>query len=139
MSIQFKSYLFAIIAGAIYYYLVLIFWGYFPSFNPFFNWLLDCCAASAWFRPIVLFQDVVINVLLAIPLAWLLLRLNSERIWWCVLLALLPGFIYMHYHLFSWNHSLVDYTKFVPGWAMELLSLPVAVFLVRVCHRRQMA
>lgn len=120
------------VVGFIYHYLVLVLWGFLPFINPITSALFDCCTTESWYRALIWGHDVLVNVALQLPLAYLLLRLNSNRVIGLLAIALLPSLVYWNYHLF-WP-ELIDVLSFdlMSGLLMEYLSLPIATILLIV-------
>lgn len=118
------------VIGFAYHFLVLMIWGFLPFINPVSNALFDCCVTENWFRGAIWVHDIVVNVLLQMPLAYFLLKLNRKRIALLVCAALLPSLVFWNYHL-VWPQVVDDnLLLFLPGLAMEYLSLPIATLIV---------
>ncbi len=137
LSINIKSFLFSAISGVVFYSCLIYFWPYFPSFNPPFQWLLSCCAASSWFRTVIHLQDIIVNTALCIPLALLLLKISPRNVWPSVAVALLSMFLIGHYHLFSPENWGWHINKFALAWLMQLIPLSLAVISLRIKKTRE--
>lgn len=121
--------------GFIYFNGIQLFWGYFPDINPVFQALLACCASSNWLTSAVYVHDVLINVLLLIPLALFIVKLNVEPVWFFILTAIVPNFVLGLYPLFNSVFFDSDLSIYFPGWAVELLCLPIAFLLLTLWRK----
>ena len=137
MNQLFKKILISAIVGFIYFYLVKIFWGYFPNINPITNGLLSCCAAEPWIRSVIYIHDLLINALLCVPLAIFIYRLKPQKISLCVAAAIIPSFAFGSYHLFHPELWGTDLSIYVSGWLLELLCLPIALLLILFWVKRE--
>lgn len=119
----------AVIIGLVFFKALYLFWSFFPSWNPFFNYLLNCCVAAPWLKPLIYTQDMVINVLLCSIPASLLIKLNHKNLYLILALAVLPSFVLHNYHLFTEpvNSSL---TLFIPSWFNDLALLPIVALII---------
>ena len=113
------------------------FWNHFPDINPLSHWFLDCCAGSDAFTPAIFLHDYTINILLAIPLAMIIRALCGRRLLWFGLAAVVPGFLLFNSHLFGAEMSGEDVMLFLPGWWLQLTSLPMALLLLMYMNRRK--
>ena len=132
MNQALKKLLISAIASFIYFYAIKVFWGYFPNINPITNGLFSCCAASSWILSTIYVHDIIINILLCIPLAVFLIKLNTELLWLIVIVALIPSFIYGSYHLLLPEYAGRNVSDFAFGWSIELLCLPIALLLMQM-------
>ena len=137
MNQLFKKILISAIVGFMYFYLVKIFWSYFPNINPITNGLLSCCAAEPWIRSVIHVHDIIINILLCVPLAIFLVKLTSEQLWLLIMSALVPSFIYSYFYLFQPEYSGWNVSNFLFGWSVELLCLPLASLLIFFLVKRE--
>ena len=133
MKLIYRNVLICTAAGLLFFYLLRIFWGYFPDINPIFKGLLSCCAGSVWFSPVIHGQDILVNILLCLPLAYLIRKLEPQVLWLYLTSAVLPSFVFYNYHLFTPAYSGWTATDFAFGWSVQLLCLPIALalFLIR--------
>lgn len=130
---QFKHYGISVLLGAGFYYLLIYFWTYFPNVNPLFQWLLSCCTRAIWFRPVIFLQDLFINILLWVPLAFIIFRLKPINIWACAFFTVLPiSFLggYDLFTLFALELPYVDISYFAMVWVTNLFSLPAAMLVL---------
>jgi len=127
MEPRFRKLVLSALAGIIFYQGLMYFWAHFPNVNPFFHWLLSCCAGSPWFRPVVLVHDIFINVLLCLPLGLFLIALKPANLWLCAAMAIVPSYVLRSYHFLTPEYSGWHVSDFALGWAMELFSLPITI------------
>ena len=131
MNAHFKNLTLSLIAGIMFYYVLMYFWGYFPNINPLFQWLLSCCAGTNWIRPVIWIQDILINIALCIPLAYFLLKLRPKNILLSAIFAIIPIIFLGSYHLMTPEYSGWHISDFAAGWVMQIFSLLVAILLLK--------
>ena len=132
-----KQLLASALVGFVYFYAVKVLWAYLPNINPITKLLFSCCTSEPWFALVVHAHDVAVNILLCIPLAIFLVKLKSEKLWLCALLAVIPNFAYGIYHLFQPEYSGWNISNFAFGWSVELLCLPIALALLFIKDGRK--
>jgi len=125
--------LLAAIIGFTFYYSLTSFWAYFPNWNPFFEYLLSCCAAEPYIKSVLFVQDLLINSLLSLIPAYFLLKLSHKNLFLVLCFAVIPSFIFNNYHLLTLEFQGLSHSMFLTGWFFELVLLPlIAVALYRV-------
>ena len=132
-----KKLLLSAALGFVFFYLVKLFWGYFPNINPITKWLLSCCASNSWVTMVIQIHDIFINILLCIPLAIFLTNLKPSYLWLNVTFAVIPSFLYSNYHLLQPEYSGWEITDFAFGWSIELLCLPIALLILLFRAKRE--
>ena len=132
-----KQLLLSAVLGFVFFYLVKLFWGYFPNINPITNWLLSCCASKSWVTMVIQAHDIFINILLCIPLAIYLANLKSSYLWLNTAFAVIPSFLYSNYHLLQSGYSGWEISDFAFGWSIELLCLPIALLTLLFWTKRE--
>lgn len=137
LSGQTKNYILSAVAGGCFYYVLVYFWAYFPNVNPLFQGLLSCCAGTAWIRPVIWIQDVLINILLCFPLALFIFKLKPNSVWLCAICAVLSIFVLGNYHLFTPDYTGWHVRDLAIGWAMGIFPLPVAMILLILWGKRE--
>ncbi|MEM7359923.1 MAG: hypothetical protein AAF431_12555 [Pseudomonadota bacterium] len=80
----------ATIIGGLYYYPFAYLWGYIAKYNPLIEIFLDLArnGMPLAFRVVVYIQDFLINLVLMLPLAMIIIRLQPRGSWLHILLAL---------------------------------------------------
>ena len=125
--------LLAAIIGFAFFYGLFFFWAYFANWNPFFKYLISCCASEPWFKSALFIQDLLINSLLCLIPAYLILKLNHKNLFLILCFAVIPSFILNNYHLLLSDFWGAQYFMFLSGWFVELMLLPlIAVVLSMV-------
>jgi len=127
-----------------YNFMIAMFWGLFAAHNPIFNWLVDTYAVTdpALFKSAVWVHDILVNVLLALPFAFLITRISPDRRWAYVALAVLL--------IFTWQYRLVLFeiglSEFAAhgnealfGMIFTFVYLPVVLLLATLLERRRTA
>ena len=133
------SILTAIFIGLVQTYLLAIAWAYIPIYSPLPNWLLSLDLSRMLFSTFLFLLDLLINIFLCIPAAYLLSRLQPHKLALYLTLAVLPGFIWQYSNLFTNPTSFSPFLTFVPGITMALLMLPLASLAVMWARRRRNA
>jgi hypothetical protein len=103
------------------------------------NWLIPLDLSRALFITSVYIYDLFLNILLCIPAAYLLSRLQPQKLALYLALAVLPGFIWQHSNLFTNPTTFSPFLTYVPGITMALLMLPLASLAVTWARRRRNA
>lgn len=98
---------------------------YTPEFNPIYRWLIDNTVQSPWFRPLVIAQDIIQKILLAIPVAWLLLNIRPSQVISYLLLFMLPSFAHAYLPLFLNAEFYQDWQMFLAGIIFQLTVFPI--------------
>jgi hypothetical protein len=124
----------AILLGLAQCYFVLYCWAYIAAYSPLPQWLLDLGLRAS--VPVVLFPvDFLATVALSLPAGLLLTKLRPPRLGLYLLLAVVPGFIWL-------NRDIVDSPlsqfpgSMILGWLPQLLALPCAAWLMLLMANR---
>ena len=82
--------LLAIVIGGLYYYPFAYLWGYIAKYNPLIDIYLELArnGMPMAFRVVVYIQDFLINLVLMLPLALLIFRLQPRGSWAFLCIAL---------------------------------------------------
>ena len=119
--------------GMFYAWIAVNFWGFYAANNPFNEWLLNGLAVNGHgtvYRLVIGAHDVVINILLAIPFAALLLVRSGLNSWTYAAVAAAAAVVFANWDT-NWSATLITSVGFWMGFAMMLLSLPIAFAGVR--------
>jgi len=117
-----------------YWYLMKLFWVYYPSVNPLFQWTLDNLIAEhpRLFHVLLYSHDLFVNVLVALPVAILFRKAFSQGVWPAVLCSTLLLVVWDYRSIFWGEGSglgLFDSFGAFFGLAVSLGLLPLAYFL----------
>ena len=105
-------------------------------YSPLPRLLVDIGLTGASWRAVLWLIDMPINIVLALPAAFLLTRLHPRNLSLCAAAAVLPIFVWRSRLIFFDEiDPRVSLTVFQPGWAMELLMLPLAIVLLAMLRR----
>ena len=113
-------------------------WTYLPRHNPITQWLLDTYAgpSSELYYALVFVHDAIVNVLLALPVAYLITRIKPDRRWLYIAAFVLAMFV--------WDYRVVlferrDFFDFIfssgrtsTGFVLYVSYLPAAMLCVSV-------
>lgn len=121
----------AVVLGFAQAYFLMLCWGYIGAYSPVLGWLLDLGLRDASLRAVLYPIDFATTVALSAPAALLLVRLRPAKLLLFLALAVVPPFIWQHYHLIGDSVLAEFWPAFLFGWVQELVALPVAALLIR--------
>ncbi len=134
---RFLPYAFSGGVGFVYSSAVVHFWGIYPSKSTLTQWFLTEFAMKGRaiaYQLAVYSHDILLNVLLAIPFAYVIGRLRPKRDWAylsvAVLVALMLNYGHLVFDLRALRFLLREF-GFYMGIVMLLVSLPIALTLIR--------
>jgi len=139
-----KPWFYAMVVGVTYYYVSGFFWGYVAHDLWHIEWLYNLLREqriSSWtFRAVIHPHDILVNLLLAFPFAYLLSLIKPERKWWYVALAVIPLGLYQYRIVILENTAdffLVGGVAAIIGALTAFGSLPIAMCLVTALKARK--
>ncbi len=120
---------------------LIVVWAYLPSHNPITKWFLETYAGSneAMYYLLISIHDTVVNILLALPFAFLISKIRPDRRWLYVTASVLV--------IFLWEYRLVlfvsrDFLTFINihgqalfGVISTWLILPFTMLLLTLAQR----
>jgi hypothetical protein len=121
----------AVLAGLAQTRFLLLCWAYIGTYSPLPRWLIDLGLQGHAFRAALLPIDFLTSVLLSIPAGYLLLKLRPSKLWLYVILAVVPGFIWLNLGLVGNPLPTQVAGSIALGWIPELFALPAAAWLLR--------
>ena len=84
------------------------------------------------FRVVTTVSDVIINLVLSLPAAYVLCSLRPKNLLPLYLaLAVIPVFVWNYRLVFTDPDSFADWAAFLPGIVISLVVLPIAALLMR--------
>jgi hypothetical protein len=120
----------SLVLGIAQTYLLVLVWGHLAVNNPLRVWLLDAGLRGEALRAVLCPIDFLINVVLSLPVAFVLLSLRPARPLLFLAIAVAPYFFLLNFHLIG-SGTLAQYWRsFAFGWVQELLALPAAALLL---------
>jgi glycopeptide antibiotics resistance protein len=138
-------YIFSLIIGAFYAVVVSLFWGVYAVVNPLNDWLIEIFANqgrdTAYYFAIYS-HDVIANILLALPFAFLISIIPPRRSWKLLGVALLTSLILLYWRIIFDFGSLFLLSKhwaFWTGLAMAIASPSLAFAAVVKFQQRAAA
>jgi len=139
-----KPWIYAMVVGLTYYYVSRLFWDYLAHDLWHIEWLYDLLReqriSSGTFRAVIHPHDILVNLLLAFPFAYLLSLIKPERKWWYVALAVIPLGLYQYRIVILENTAdffLVGGVGAIIGALTAFGSLPIAMYLVTALKARK--
>ena len=125
--------------GAFYAWMSINFWGGYAATNPINEWLLHALAKpgqEASYLAAIYTHDVIVNVLLAAPVAAVLVTFRSLNNWPSVFTVVAFGVAVAFWDT-NWSTSrLLNSHGFWLGLGMSIWSLPIAFVGIRALKRR---
>ena len=121
----------AVLVGIVQCYFLLFCWAYIAAHSPLPRWLIDLGLRES-LRAVLFPIDFLTSVALSLPAAFVLTKLRPAKLWLYLLLAVIPGFIWLNWGLVGNSFFAEHPSSFVLGWLPELFALPCAVWIVRV-------
>ncbi len=113
-------------------------WAYLPQHNPITQWLLDTYAgpSNALYYVLVFFHDAIINVLLALPVAYLITKIRPGRRWLYIAAFVLAMFIWDYRVVLFERRDFFDFIfgsgRTFTGFILYVSYLPAAMLCVSV-------
>jgi hypothetical protein len=125
------SILLSIVLGIAQTAMVFFLWSFIVIYSPVVHWCLALHLHHTSIHTIVNVTDFLINVALSLPAAFALIKLRPPNLGLYLLLAVLPSFTLINYHIPDSDFLSGMWLAFIPGWVNELAALPVAAYLLR--------
>ncbi|MGE0208425.1 MAG: hypothetical protein AB7S42_04710 [Lysobacteraceae bacterium] len=126
----------ALVAGAVWSWLLLLFWAYWQAYNPLLPLLVSKDHVVPYYRWILYPTDFLTSVALSLPLAFLLLRLRPGSPLLHGLLAGLPGALWFYGPaIFEPAFGLI-WQALLFGCVTQLAIFPAAVLVAQLVVRR---
>ena len=135
----------AYVAGLalIYRATVTMVWAFLPRYNPVTQWLLDTYAGSNsdLYYVLIHIHDSIVNVLLALPFAYLITRIRPDRRWLYAVAVVLAMFVWDYRVVLFERRNFFGFVfgsgRTLAGLVQYVLYLPVSVFCVSVFMSRK--
>ena len=112
--------------------LLMLVWGYLAVNSPLPGWLLGVGLRGAALRAVLFPIDFLINVVLSLPVAFVLLSLRPTRPWLFLAIAVAPYFLWLNFQLVGSSTLAEFWPSFAIGWVQDLFALPAAALVVRL-------
>jgi hypothetical protein len=120
----------ALLVGAAQYFLLAFAWAYIGAYNPLPGLLAHHVNSVADLKIYLLPVDCLINFILALPAAYILIKLRPLKLWLYLFLAVMPAFLWSNRSLIGSPYFAVFAWQFVTSWIVQLLAIPVAAWLL---------
>ena len=85
----------SILLGIIQSLLLMLIWAYIAAYTPVPRWLIDLGILGTAFYSILFVLDFFLNILLCLPVAFVICRLRPEKLALYTTLAVVPAFVRM--------------------------------------------
>ena len=121
----------AVVLGIAHIYFLTYCWALIAAHSPLATWLIELGLRDS-LRAVILPIDFLTSVLLSLPVVFLLAKLRPAKLWLYVLLAVIPGFIWLNWGLVGNSFFAEHPGSFMLGWLPELFALPSAAWIVRL-------
>lgn len=131
-NMQFNSYQFsipiALAIGVIHAILLTMVWALALVYISPIPFLADLGLSRISIHTVVWIKDMLINILLSFPAAFLITRLRPRNLPLYVFVAVIPMFMWQYRGVFIAEASpIANWIAYFPGMAMTLLMLPLAL------------
>lgn len=103
---------------------------YTPNHNPLYYWLLNNLAGTLWFKPLVLMQDMLQHVVLAIPFAWLLLQVKPRWLLIKSIVFMVSLLLFSSWPVIVSGKIWAEWERFLLPLLVMLPMLPIALYLL---------
>ncbi len=135
-------YLVAAICGAFLAIFGVAFWGLYVLNHPINDWLLANFATKG--KPLAYYlsiysHDLAVNVVFALPFAYLLSRISPQKSWRYVWVALATAVVLQYWQLFVdpvGLNIILKAPSFYAGFFVSAVALPLAYFAVKKLRRK---
>ena len=117
--------------------MVINFWGGYAANSPINDWLLDTLAEpghETMYLVAIYVHDVIVNLLLAMPVAAVLMAFRTLNNWPSLLVAVGIGVVASYWDTI-WSSCLFRSWGFWLGIGMSVWSLPIAFACIRALRR----
>lgn len=121
----------AVLLGIAQWYFLAFCWAYISAYSPVAGWLAGSGIFGGALPAILWPLDLLVSIILSLPVAFVLLQLRPPRLWFYLLLAVVPGFLWLNRETVVSPHLGQFALLFAAGWVQQLLALPLAVLLLR--------
>jgi len=125
------SILLAALIGVVHTYLLIWAWVYIGLHSPLPHLLASHGFAGASLKGVLFSADLLTNMALCVPAAYLLCKLHPTKLWTYLLAALLPGFLWQYRLAFTDVTLLQNWLLFLPSALLAVLPLPATALVVR--------
>jgi len=139
-----KPWFYATVVGLAYYYVSRLFWDYVVLDLWHIEWLYDLLReqiiSSETFRAVIHPHDILVNLLLAFPFAYLLSLIKPDRKWWYVALAVIPPGLYQYRIVIlesTADFLFVGGVGAIIGALTTFGSLPIAMYIATALNARK--
>lgn len=116
-------------------YFLLFCWAYIAAYSPLPRWLIDLGLHGKTFRAVLFPLDFFTSVVLSLPAAFALLQLRPSKPWLYLLLAVVPGFVWLNLGLIGSPRLTPFAGSIALGWLPELFALPAAAWFIRAMFK----
>lgn len=119
----------ALLIGLAHTLFIIMCWAYIAVHSPLPSWLMAQGITGQPLHVVLFVTDLLVNVLLCLPAAYLLCKLKPFKLVLYLVLAILPGFLWQYSGLLT-GPLPPSLLALVPGMLLALLPLPITVLLI---------
>jgi hypothetical protein len=138
---QTSSFVLAAIYGALFSFILGTVWGYYGANHLFNQWLIDSLLKNGYavaYYGAIYTHDLLLNMIIALPFAYLIGRLQPRYNWLLLAAALMVAVSVVYWPVLIRPRSalfvLSDWTGFVP-FAVLVSSLPIGFSVLKMSNR----
>ncbi len=118
----------SLVLGYAQFAMLVFLWSFIARYSPLVKWCVAIGLHRASIHAVVYVADLLTNIVLSLPAAWVLVILRPPKLALYLALAVLPVFLLTNAPLF-FDH--VFSTMVLLAWTNELAALPIAAYLLR--------
>lgn len=120
----------AILIGFAHTLFIIECWAYIAVHSHLPSWLMDQGVVGQPLHVVLFVTDMLVNILLCLPAAYLLSKLQPSKLALYLVLAVVPGFLWQYQGLFT-SQLPPSLLTLVPGMLLVIVSLPITVLLIK--------
>jgi hypothetical protein len=120
----------ALLIGLVHTFFIILCWAYIAVHSPLPSWLMAQGITGQPLHVVLFVADLLVNVLLCLPAAYLLCKLQPSKLALYLFLAVVPGFLWQYHGLFTAPMPL-GLLSYGPGILLALVPLPITTLLIK--------
>lgn len=121
----------AVLLGLAQWHLLALCWAYISAYSPVAGWLASSGVLGGALPAVLWPLDLLVSIVLSLPVAFVMLKLRPPKVWLYLVLAVMPGFLWLNRGAFVSPYFGQFAWLFAAGYVQQLLALPLAVWFLR--------
>ena len=107
-------------------------WRFISMYSQLPTWAIDSGIRGASFSIFFFIFDLLLNLILCLPAAYVLCRLRPQRLLVYLPFAVIPGFLWQYRLVFTDPLAFYNWTVFAPGAFSAMFMLPIAALIIYI-------